>query len=168
MRAQSPRPAAHARVLAVAGVHRTAMPLKWFVWNFELLVPDRDELPIPRLSGLPAPFQFKGSAQIVNPLFDHRHNFSGIAIDQNSSIPVTGSIADAHARSYFGNVNIPEVTKNLTGLFQGLRAIVVPLVMVIVGQKIGEARPIFARDGSQQVISVLSDLMSGLPEPHQK
>jgi hypothetical protein len=115
-----------------------------------------------------APFQLEWCHERVDSPPDESKHFTPIAVDCDFGAPdatATVDVYDSIKRVDSQSTDIPE---SFAHALEDENAIVAPLIGIIVGQKIGNARPVFPFDFAQKVFRVAIDLTLRFPKPKQK
>ncbi len=136
--------------------------------NFQIRIADPRKLPIPRLSGHAAPLQLERRCEGIDPLPELSHDFAFTAFNGDFGDPGRALVIDFHRCSGKINSKAAQIAKELAGAFDYTNAIVAPLILIIVADKIGGARPVFAFDGVQKIFGMTRDLPLRLPKPNEK
>ena len=88
------------------------------------------------------------------------------ALNGDFSDPSCAPVIDLERCSGKINSKAAQIVKKLTGTLDHTSAIVAPLIVIIVPDKIDDARPVFAFDGVQKILGMTRDLPLRLPEPN--
>jgi len=91
-----------------------------------------------------------------------------VAVNDDFGVPISALTIDPHSCVGRTNSNTAQIAQNFAHPFQHARAIVTPLVLIIVADKIGDAGPVSLFDRSQKVFGVTVDLPLRLPKPDEK
>ncbi len=131
-------------------------------------IADPHKLPIPWLGGRAAPLQLERRCKGIDALFDFSHEFAFSAFNSDFGDPGRAPVINVHRCSGKINSKAAQIAKKLTGALDHTNTIVAPLILIIVADKIGGNRPVFAFDGVQKIFGMTRDLPLRLPKPNEK
>jgi len=114
-----------------------------------------------------APFQLEWCRERVDSLLYENQQFA-VTVNCDFGAPNTTATIGIYNPIKRVDSHSANVTETFAHTGDGQCAIVAPLIGIIVGQKIGHARPVFPFHLAQKIFRVAIDLTLWLPKPKQR
>ncbi|SRR6266487_543270 len=113
------------------------------------------------------PLQLERRRQFIEAFIENFHNAVVAAIERDFADPDRAPRFNLHGRVWCNDPGSAHPTKTFPHTFKNSRAIVAPLILIVVSDKIGHSFPVSAFDRMEEIFGVQPDLMPRLPKPEQ-
>src|SRR5215468_2544649 len=125
------------------------------------------QLPIPRFARHVMPLELERRGQSVDAFIQQLHHAIVAAVDRDFADPDRAWAFNLHKGVGRRDSGPAHPTKTFPHAFEKPRSIVVPLIAIIVADKIGHSLPVSVIDRVKEILRMQEDLMLGSPKPEE-